>query len=103
MGKNYKNFDKIYIGCSDIASLTLRSWEMATELDFIEDGCYSAYFVTEAAEIGDHYELVFGCHGWLRIYDDDGKTAEICAKDINVYRAGDFGCIIEAPGGIWRK
>lgn len=63
---------------------------------FGEDGSYRAYMVTGAdVEIGSHYEKVAAFKGWLRIYDDDGKTFEKSAAEINVYRSGDFGCIIQ--------
>ena len=64
-------------------------------LFFGEDGSYRAYMVTGAdVEIGSHYEKVAAFKGWLRIYDD-GKTFEKSAAEINVYRSGDFGCIIQ--------
>ena len=54
--KSYKDFEKIYIGGSDIASLVLvgckhnekgESLGAATELlHFGEDNCYRAYYVT---------------------------------------------------------
>lgn len=63
---------------------------------FGEDGSYRAYMVTGAdVEIGSYYEKVAAFKGWLRIYDDDGKTFEKSAAEINVYRSGDFGCIIQ--------
>ena len=94
--KNYKDFEKIYIGSSDIASLTLRSPQKAYILNFGEDGTYSAYLVTDNAEIGKHYELCFTCDTWLNIYDDDGLVKTINAELIEVYRAGEMGCIIVA-------
>ena len=62
---------------------------------FGEDGCYKAYIVTEDTEIGSHYSKVASFTDWMKIYDDDEKTFEKKAKKINVYRAGEFGCIIQ--------
>ena len=97
--KNYKEFGKIGIGCSDIASLILVGCTdddlKVDALYFHEDGIYSAYLVDEPCEIPAHYKKEFSCKKWLRIYDDDERTGEFEAEEINVYRAGDFGCIIE--------
>lgn len=103
--KTYKDFETIYIGGSDSASLILmgiketghgRSLEF---LNFGEDGEYYAYLIhrkeNEPVEIGSHYELVATFNTWLKIYDDDECTFRTYGKVINVYRAGEFGCIIE--------
>lgn len=52
--KNYKEFKRIYIGSSDIASLTLRAPNISHILTFCEDGVYFAYLVEGEAEIGEH-------------------------------------------------
>lgn len=93
--KNYKDFEKVFIGDSDIASLTLRSPMEATVLNFGEDNSYKAYIVEGNAEIGEHYDKVYECNNWLKIYDDDGLSAEFDADYIAVYRAGEMGCIIQ--------
>ena len=99
--KNYKDFEQEYIGESDIATLILvgcRGEEgLKTEqLHFGEDGCYRAYIITEPdVVIGSHYKKAATFNHWLKIYDDDEKTFEKHAKEINIYRAGDFGCIIQ--------
>lgn len=97
--KNYKDFPKVYIGSSDIASLTVRAGGDVTALNFGEDGAYYAYIVTERAEIGEHYKKMFSTPShWIAIYDDDEKVFTRRDKDaqrINIYRAGEFGCIIE--------
>ena len=48
-----------------------------------------------SSDIGALVLVVAAFKGWLRIYDDDGKTFEKSAAEINVYRSGDFGCIIQ--------
>lgn len=99
--KTYKDFEQVYIGGSDIAALILvgcyKEEGLKTQtLNFGEDGSYRAYIVTDPeAEIGNHYKKVATFNYWLKIYDDDGKTYEVRAREINIYRAGDFGCIIQ--------
>lgn len=102
--KTYKDFEKTYIGGSDIASLILvgcrKDEGLKTEpLYFGEDGGYSAYIVNqtekEEIKIESHYTKVATFNHWLKIYDDDGKTFDCRGKEINIYRAGQFGCIIQ--------
>jgi hypothetical protein len=64
-------------------------------LDFGEDGVYGAYIIDENTEIGSHYSKVATFNDWLKIYDDDELTYKVYAEEINIYRAGDFGCIIQ--------
>lgn len=98
--KNYKEFERTYIGSSDIASLILvgcrnnEGLKTAT-LDFGEDGDYRAYVIDSEVKIGSHYRKVATFNHWLKIYDDDKLTLRFDAKEINIYRAGDFGCIIQ--------
>lgn len=102
--KTYKEFKKIYIGDSDIACLVLVGCKVnqkgenvgaSTELlNFGEDGSYKAYYVTEPCEIGEHYKKVTSFNSWLKIYDDTEKMFDEYG-DFNIYRAGEFGCIIE--------
>ena len=102
--KTYKDFEKIYIGSSNIACLVLVGCKInqkgealgaSTELlHFGEDGLYNAYYVTEPCEIGEHYRKVATFNSWLKIYDDFERTFYEYG-DFNIYRAGDFGCIIE--------
>lgn len=100
----YKDYEKKHIGCSDIACLILvgcRASEgvKAEKLLFGEDGSYSAYVVEqtehEDVKIESHYTKVATFNHWLKIYDDDGKTFACRGKEINIYRAGEFGCIIQ--------
>lgn len=96
--KNYKEFKRMYIGYSNIASLTLRAPNLSHILTFGEDGAYYAYLVEGEAEIGGHYQLEFECsHCWLWIYDDTERVMSIgdARTTIKVYRAGLKGCIIQ--------
>lgn len=92
---NYKDYKNEYIGDSDIASLTLRCPDSASILNFGEDGSYYAYVVDKNAEIGSHYREVYRCKYWLRIYDDSSLAKKFYGEEIIIYRAGDFGCIIQ--------
>lgn len=85
----------VSLGGSDIASLTLRSPMQAATLDFVEDGDYRAWIVDDpSVVVPNHYKKVYSCEYWLKIYDDDGLQADFNAKQIEVYRAGDYGCLI---------
>lgn len=98
--KSYKDYEKVSIGYSDISALILAGLMhdgtlMTDALYFGEDGSYNAYLVDENAEIGEHYKLVKIFHHWLRIYDDEEMAREINGGEIRIYRAGEFGCIIQ--------
>jgi hypothetical protein len=64
-------------------------------LYFGYDGGYSAYIVDGEAEIGHYYVKIATFYHWLKIYDDDGLECKFDGEEINVFRAGDFGCIIQ--------
>lgn len=97
--KSYKDYDKKFIGVSDIASLVMVGFgEKEVEskmLHFGGDGSYSAYIVDGEAEIGAHYEKVATFAHWFKLYDDSGLTLSTYGSEINVYRAGEMGCIIQ--------
>lgn len=99
--KTYKDFEKKYIGSSDIAVLTLVGSNENEEINakllhFGEAGDYAAYIVTGAdVEIGKHYKKVLTFNKWLKIYDDDEMILQINVKEIRIYRAGELGCIIQ--------
>ena len=102
--KSYKEYEKITIGSSDIAQLILRfSCQPPIELNFGGDDEYEAYIVNADAEIGAHYHEVARGKYWAWIYSDEGRTLRIDtagnAGEIVVYRAGDYGCIIQIIGG----
>ena len=97
--KSYKDFEKRYIGTSDIATLILvgcgENGLNLQELDFGEDNSYSAYICNENnVEIGEHYKKISEFNYWLKIYDDEEKVIEFKADKIVVYRAAMMGCII---------
>lgn len=99
--KTYKEYSKEYIGSSDIATLILFGIKenIGPEpmmLFFGEDGSYYAYIIPfNDVEIGKHYKKITEFTKWLKIYDDRGLVMDINAKKISVYRAGEFGCIIQ--------
>lgn len=93
--KNHHAYTKSYIGSSDFAALTLRSCDKVGSLDFFEDGSYSAYIVDGDCAIPDSYKIEFEGAHWLCIYDDTSLTAEFRGDHINIYRRGDYGCIIQ--------
>lgn len=94
--KHYKEFTKIYIGDSDIASLILRGPDKLAELRFGGDNSYFAYECFGDVVIGNHYTKVFESSTWLSIYDDHGRVYENyrAGESVRVFRAGDYGCII---------
>ena len=96
--KNYKDYLQTNIGYSDIASLTIRSCSIVAPLDFGSDGDYRAYVVDSDTEIPNHYQLVQNLEHWVHIFDDAELTFSAKADHIRIYRAGDFGCIIQLDG-----
>lgn len=96
--KSYKDYDVRFIGASDMASLTLRSPNGVAALNFGQDGGYTAYIVDENAVIGSHYTEVYSCQRWLWVFDDTERSARFKADTIKIYRAGEFGCIIQLIG-----
>ena len=103
--KGYKSFAKEFIGESDIACLTVQV--CGSDLDvfllpFGGDGAYDAYIIHgEEVEIGQHYHLFKEVEnfGWVKIFDDSGKTFYYFHQDnentMKIWRAGDYGCIIQ--------
>lgn len=114
--KTYKDFEKIPLGYSDIACLIAvgtKSFEEARkereidhdasilkiqEIRFGVDGFYEAYLVTDKnAKIGAHYEKVYECDSWLKIYDDDTRVfqSDYEYNHFEIYRAANYGMIIK--------
>ena len=94
---HYKDFKKVYLGYSDIASLVVRDAVGVAEIKFGADGAYEAYECFGEVEIGEHYKLVYQAKGWLKIYDDEECNYTrhyISCRDCDIYRAGDFGIIL---------
>ena len=95
--KNYKEFNKVWLGESDIAALTVRSCGNVYSLGFSEDGSYDAYECFGDVEIGNHYTKIFEGHKWLKIFDDNRLAYDKYFAEyeyVDIYRAGNFGCII---------
>ena len=97
--ESYKEYPKQYIGLSDIASLILvgcgEDGLVLHELHFGQDDSYHAYIVDGDAEIGQHYHLEASFQSWLKVYDDAELVKEFDGSEINVYRSGMMGCIIQ--------
>lgn len=106
--KTYKDFEKIPLGYSDIATLIVVGcceWDKKRhsclridEIHFGGDGFYEAYLVTDKdAKIGEHYEKVYECDSWLKIYDDDTRVFDSDYKynRFEIYRAANYGMIIK--------
>ena len=94
---HYKDFPKVFLGFSDIASLVLRDVNGVTELKMGGDGDYYAYECYGDVDIGEHYHLAYQAKGWLMIYDDEQRTynsTHLNYKSCDIYRAGDYGIIL---------
>lgn len=78
--KSYKDFNRVSIGCGDIAALTVIGCEpergvVPHLLKFGGDSSIYAYIVDEPdVEIGEHYKLALHFVSWACIYDDTGMT-----------------------------
>lgn len=100
-GKYYKDFEMIPIGGSDIACLIMAGCHQeegftTDVLHFGGDGSYWAYLVDEEdVVIGAHYDKVGVYHHWMKLYDDTGRVFFEYGKEFRIYRAGDYGCIIQ--------
>lgn len=74
----YKDYNKSYIGESDIASVVARTWNDSYILHFGGDRSYHAYIVDSECEIPDHYNLKKSFDGpWIMIFDDNRKLLTI--------------------------
>lgn len=98
--KTYKDFEKQYIGSSDIASLILAGCNggegfVTIPLDFGQDNSYYAYIAEGEVQIGKHYEKKAEFDSWMKVYDDEGLVKQFKGKKIIVYRAAEMGCIIQ--------
>ena len=102
--KSYKDCSEIYLGESDVAALVLFGYRagegtISELLRFCKDGAYYTYLVTDpGTEIGSHYKKIGTFQSWVKIYDDNELRLTINAEEINFYRAGMMGCIIQAMG-----
>ncbi len=93
--KYYKDYKKKCIGSSDVAMLIVNMCGKVYSLYFGEDGNYKAYIVDSECEIPEHYSLELEGYNWLKIYDDFGLTLGMKYNHFKIYRAGNFGCIIQ--------
>ena len=102
--KNYKEFEKMYIGASDRAYLTVKNLDenknqvAEDKLYFGEDGEYSAYITYGDVSIGDHYKMMHKYSVEIVIADDERNMFVASADSIEIYQAGEFGCIIHMIG-----
>ena len=99
---NYKEYNKIYIGETDVAGFIFKSPNKLVELHTGSDGAFDAYLVDGKCDIPRHYSLWEKFNDWLWIYDDTERTAKIISKNIEVYTAGKRGILIKV-GGIMYK
>jgi len=102
--KNYKDFSKICLGASDGAALSLISYSDDKQyLFFGEDGTYKAYFVDKEIELPSHYKKVYEATDFVSILDDDNDKVVVYGSNIEIYRAGERGCLIYAPNGTYER
>lgn len=98
--KDYKENDA-FIGDSDIGAVICVGYQKDARLtsqilNFGEDGRYVAH-ITEnfkPEDIPEHYQKRLSFNEWLRIYDDNGIAYQAKGKQIDIYRAGERGCLI---------
>lgn len=102
MGKSYKR-RMLWLGGSDYAALTLtgitKNGLESKILHFGEDGAYKAWLIDETIEVPSHYELQHSFECWVKIYDDDREMTYLRGDKIEIYRAGERGCLIRIIGG----
>lgn len=95
--RDYHFNEKINLGSSDIARVTLIGWNgkncVAEFLKFGSDGSYKAYTATPE-EVPESYEKIAVFRGWVNVVDDDEIVAKIRGDEIAFYRRGEFGCIV---------
>jgi hypothetical protein len=101
----YKDFEKVFVGVSDVASLVFRFCDHVEVVNFGGDSAYYAYLIPEGCRLTNRYEEVASGIWWLSVYDDTHRTLNIhCGpKPIRVYRAGGYGLAIEVPNGATIK
>ena len=85
--KNYKDFEKMSIGVTDIASVVLRDPEKILDMHLDSDGGINAYLCNEEVQVGDHYQHVDTFHHWLWVYDDSHRVIQVYGDRIEVYKA----------------
>lgn len=98
--RDYHDYEKIFLGCSDIGALTLTGLKAGKGLTsqilhFNIDACYKAYLVDENSEIEGHYHKVAAFEKWVKVYDDDELVRTLRGREIEFFRAGDAGCVVK--------
>lgn len=99
----HHDYEKVFIGSSDSARLevihTIENGTSKSYLNFGEDGEYEAYIVDEKCTIPDTYELRCAFEGgYVDLFDDEGYNVYIKGETVQIYRRGDFDCIIKIIG-----
>lgn len=99
----HHDYEKVFIGSSDSARLKVihrvGNYESKSYLNFGEDGEYKAYIVDENCAIPDTYELRHSFEGgYVDLFDDEGYNVYIKGETVQIYRRGNFGCIIKIIG-----
>ena len=90
---NYKAV-RVSLGYSDIADLTVSFTMHVSTLHFGGDASYTAYVITDAQKVPAHYTKVLEDTYWCTIYDDEEGVLRLYANKIEIYRAGEMGCLI---------
>lgn len=99
----HHDYEKVFIGSSDSARLKVihrvGGYVSKSYLNFGEDGEYEAYIVDEKCTIPDTYELRYSFEGgYVDLFDDEGYNVYIKGETVQIYRRGNFGCIIKIIG-----
>lgn len=96
---NYKK-RTIYAGTSDIARIKIETNNNIGFIKFGGDSSYKAYIISNNDEVPSHYVKKFtfkDCY-WFKLFDDIERVHSenlIPNSSLTVYRAGDYGLIIQ--------
>lgn len=97
--KNYKEYEKVCFGESDIATLIFVGFSddglKIHPVHFGGDDAYFGRIVDEDTDIPEHYSLEAEFTNWLTVYDDDTATIKLHGDVIKVYTAGEYGVMIQ--------
>lgn len=100
MKKHYKEYDKIFIAETDIATIKILTSYRYDEIPTGIDGFFGAYLVDNQAIIGEHYKNILTIDEtyFLIIADEYSMNQKFefdNKKTIKIYNAGNFGYIIQ--------
>lgn len=84
--KKFHEYEKTYIGTSDIAELVFRGPEKIQGISTMEDGSVYARIVPCEVEVPEYYELIFVENFWLKIYDDERLVFNKYGKEFRIFR-----------------